>query len=147
MKDVILDASMCFRLSTAHRFLFPSSFRFPPHCGSARLSSWSSRRRGGQPYRSFTSHQPFTSCSIAANICSIIQVTVGSPSRAHGIALFLDDVPKPFEISSERGFLTITGRYKGVPISIISIGMGYPNMDFFVREARECLNGDMVVIR
>ena len=26
--------------------------------------------------------------------------------------------------ASHRGFLTITGTYKGVPISIISIGMG-----------------------
>jgi uridine phosphorylase len=43
--------------------------------------------------------------------------------------------------------LTITGRYKNVPISIVSIGMGYPNMDFFVREVRECLVGDMVVVR
>lgn len=25
--------------------------------------------------------------------------------------------------------------------------MGYPNMDFFVREVRECLSGDMVVVR
>ena len=50
-------------------------------------------------------------------------------------------------MSSERGFLTITGRYKDVPISIVSIGMGYPNMDFFVREARESLIGNMVIIR
>ena len=34
-----------------------------------------------------------------------------------------------------------------MPISIVSIGMGYPNMDFFVREVRECLIGDMVVVR
>lgn len=43
--------------------------------------------------------------------------------------------------------MTITGRYLGVPVSIVSIGMGHPNMDFFVRETRECLRGDMVVIR
>ena len=59
----------------------------------------------------------------------------------------LDDLPKPFELFSERGFLTITGRYRGTPVSIISIGMGYPSMDFFVREVRECLIGDMVVVR
>ncbi|OSD05554.1 purine and uridine phosphorylase [Trametes coccinea BRFM310] len=74
-------------------------------------------------------------------------ITLGAPSRAHGIASYLDPTPTPFTLTSERGFTTITGRYKGVPVSIISIGMGYPNADFFVREVRECLNGDMVVVR
>ncbi|KAF5346408.1 hypothetical protein D9758_012763 [Tetrapyrgos nigripes] len=74
-------------------------------------------------------------------------VTVGSPSRAQMIASFLDERPKPFQLQSERGFLTITGRYQGTPISVISIGMGSPNMDFFVREARECLSGDMYIVR
>lgn len=55
------------------------------------------------------------------------------------------------EVHSERGFLTLTGTYKSVPISIVSIGMGAPNMDFFVREGREILDEDgqeeMIVIR
>lgn len=72
---------------------------------------------------------------------------MGAPSRANGIASYLDASPRPFTLTSERGFTTITGRYKDVPVSIISIGMGYPNADFFVREVRECLAGDMVVIR
>ncbi|KAI9062321.1 purine and uridine phosphorylase [Trametes sanguinea] len=75
------------------------------------------------------------------------KITLGAPSRAHGIASYLDPTPTPFTLTSERGFTTITGRYKGVPVSIVSIGMGYPNADFFVREVRECLNGDMVVVR
>ncbi|KAF8884146.1 nucleoside phosphorylase domain-containing protein [Infundibulicybe gibba] len=74
-------------------------------------------------------------------------VTVGSPSRARTIAGHFDAHPVPFVLSSERGFLTITGRYGGIPISVVSIGMGSPNMDFFVREARECLSGDMAIIR
>ncbi|KAM5542312.1 hypothetical protein V8D89_004185 [Ganoderma adspersum] len=74
-------------------------------------------------------------------------ITLGAPSRAHGIASYLDPTPTPFEITSERGFTTITGRYKGVPVSIVAIGMGYPNADFFVREVRECLTGDMLVVR
>ncbi|KAI0638742.1 purine and uridine phosphorylase [Trametes polyzona] len=74
-------------------------------------------------------------------------LTLGAPSRAHGIASYLDSTPTPFTLTSERGFTTITGRYKGVPVSIVSIGMGHPNADFFVREVRECLNGDMVVVR
>ncbi|KAL5519701.1 hypothetical protein ACEPAG_1361 [Sanghuangporus baumii] len=87
-------------------------------------------------------------------------VTVGSPSRAETISRLLDQgehsnhhgdvyrpVPAVFRLSSERGFLTITGRFHGVPISIVSIGMGYPNMDFFVREVRECVEGDLVIVR
>ncbi|KAL1940527.1 hypothetical protein VTO73DRAFT_7962 [Trametes versicolor] len=74
-------------------------------------------------------------------------LTLGAPSRAHGIASYLDATPTPFTLTSERGFTTITGRYKGVPVSIVSIGMGHPNADFFVREVRECLTGDMVVVR
>lgn len=72
---------------------------------------------------------------------------MGSKSRAQSIASFLDATPAPFKVSSERGFITITGRYKGVPLSIVSIGMGSPNVDFFIREVRECLSGDMVVVR
>ncbi|PSS35582.1 hypothetical protein PHLCEN_2v1459 [Hermanssonia centrifuga] len=75
------------------------------------------------------------------------QITVGAPSRAERISKYLDVSPKPFRLSTERGFVTVTGRYKGVPISIISIGMGNPNVDFFIREVRECLSGDMVVVR
>jgi uridine phosphorylase len=80
-----------------------------------------------------------------------IQITVGDPARAQGIAKLLDPEPKPFALHSERGFLTLTGKYKGVAVSIVAIGMGAPNMDFFVRECREILDdsggGDMVIIR
>ncbi|KAN0082821.1 Nucleoside phosphorylase domain containing protein [Tylopilus felleus] len=74
-------------------------------------------------------------------------VTVGSISRAKHIETYLDPSPKPFSLYSERGFLTITGRYRGTPVSVVCIGMGGPNVDFFIREVRECLQGDMLVIR
>ncbi|KAG6369257.1 purine and uridine phosphorylase, partial [Boletus reticuloceps] len=74
-------------------------------------------------------------------------VTVGSISRAKLIATYLDASPKPFSLYSERGFLTITGRYRGTPVSVVCIGMGGPSVDFFIREVRECLQGDMLVIR
>jgi len=74
-------------------------------------------------------------------------VTVGSASRAQTIASLFDESPKPFKLSSDRGFVTFTGRYEGIPISVVSIGMGGPNVDFFIREVREILSGDMVVIR
>lgn len=72
---------------------------------------------------------------------------MGSPSRALIIAEHLDKTPVPFKLTSERGFVTLTGRYKGFPVSIVSTGMGFPNTDFFVREVRECLSGDMLVVR
>ncbi|KAE9386659.1 hypothetical protein BT96DRAFT_928066, partial [Gymnopus androsaceus JB14] len=39
-------------------------------------------------------------------------VTVDSPSKALIIATHLDETPKKFRLESERGFQTITGRYK-----------------------------------
>jgi hypothetical protein len=75
------------------------------------------------------------------------QVAVGHPSRALIIAEHLDKTPLLFKLTSERGFVTITGRYRGIPVSIVSTGMGFPNTDFFVREVRECLTGDMLVVR
>ncbi|KDQ17497.1 hypothetical protein BOTBODRAFT_29676 [Botryobasidium botryosum FD-172 SS1] len=79
-------------------------------------------------------------------------VTVGDPSRALALASYLDPITSesgegPLKIQSERGFLTCTGTYKGIPMSIVAIGMGFANMDFFVRECRECVSGEMAIIR
>lgn len=52
-----------------------------------------------------------------------------------------------FSYRSSRGFLTYTGLYKGTRVSIVSIGMGYSNMDFFVREVRAIAEGPLVVVR
>ncbi|KAH8918856.1 purine and uridine phosphorylase [Atractiella rhizophila] len=72
---------------------------------------------------------------------------VGDLVRARRISVHLDKDPKPIEVLSQRGFLTFTGKYKGVPISICATGMGFPMTDFFVREARAVVNGDMAIIR
>ncbi|CAB1110711.1 unnamed protein product [Ectocarpus sp. CCAP 1310/34] len=48
---------------------------------------------------------------------------------------------------SKRGFVTHTGSYNGVPVSIVLINMGYPNMDFFVREVRAVTTGPLRIIR
>jgi uridine phosphorylase len=60
-------------------------------------------------------------------------LTVGDPARAMVLSRSLDGVDPAtpaktvptnlFSYSSHRGFLTITGRYKGVPVSIVAIGM------------------------
>lgn len=91
-------------------------------------------------------------------------ITVGDPARARIIGKYLDkkatsavqtngdttsndDKVQAFALHSERGFLTITGTYNGVPVSIVAIGMGAPNMDFFVRECREIIEGEIVIVR
>jgi uridine phosphorylase len=52
-------------------------------------------------------------------------LTVGDPARAKAIARWLDtekESGRPvFTKQSHRGFLTITGRYKGVPVSIMAM--------------------------
>ncbi|PVU95041.1 hypothetical protein BB561_002093 [Smittium simulii] len=72
-------------------------------------------------------------------------ITVGDPSRAKALATRFDKIV--FEHTSHRGFLIVTGIYKNVPITIVSIGMGLSMMDFFVRETRAVVDGPMIIIR
>ncbi|EJD48995.1 purine and uridine phosphorylase [Auricularia subglabra TFB-10046 SS5] len=75
-------------------------------------------------------------------------LTVGHHSRALKAAeLFDGGLDAVFKVESDRGFLLLTGTYEGVPISIISIGMGFPMVDFMVREIRECVDGEMAIVR
>ncbi len=75
-------------------------------------------------------------------------ITCGDPHRAQTLAKNLDNYPQNvFQYQSKRGFLGVTGKYKGVPVSIIAIGMGMPMMDFFLREVREVVDGEMAVVR
>ncbi|KAJ2770348.1 hypothetical protein IWQ57_002704 [Coemansia nantahalensis] len=72
-------------------------------------------------------------------------VTVGDAKRARTLAQHLDRVL--FERESHRGFVTITGVYRGLPVSIVAIGMGPPMVDFFVRETRMVVRGPMSIVR
>ncbi|KAF0977426.1 hypothetical protein FDP41_003418 [Naegleria fowleri] len=65
-------------------------------------------------------------------------ITVGDLARAEKYAKFLDTDCEITRHQSARGFYTVTGKYKGTPVSIIGIGMGYPMMDFMMREALFC---------
>jgi hypothetical protein len=88
----------------------------------------------------------FTDC--IPKVDTRVKITVGHPTRARNIAKNFDGgLASTFSLESDRGFLTITGRYNGVPVSVISIGMGFANMDFMVREARECVEGEMAIVR
>ncbi len=42
--------------------------------------------------------------------------------------------------------ISFVDKYK-VPISIIATGMGFPMMDFVVRETRAIVDGEMAIIR
>jgi len=72
---------------------------------------------------------------------------VGDPQRARLLSTLLDDPSGSFCQSSTRGFLTFTGTKNGVPVSIMSIGMGLPMMDFMVRESRFIVKGPMCILR
>ncbi|CAG8463912.1 16838_t:CDS:2 [Dentiscutata erythropus] len=74
-------------------------------------------------------------------------ITVGDLNRAKLFLRLLDSDTPIFQRESHRGFITITGKYKGVPISIVGIGMGLSMMDFFVRETRAVIDGTMIIIR
>lgn len=56
-------------------------------------------------------------------------------------------LPSSFYVRSKRGFITHTGTFNGVPVSIVMINMGYPNMDFLVREIRAVTEGALRIIR
>lgn len=79
--------------------------------------------------------------------CANRIVTVGDAKRAQRIAAHLDNPETAFSHLSERHFLTITGTYKGVPVSIVAIGMGSPMVDFFIRETRAIVHGPMAIVR
>lgn len=72
-------------------------------------------------------------------------LTVGDPTRAARIATALDEVR--FHKVSARGFVTYTGSFEGVSVSIISIGMGLPMADFLVRETRQIVAGPILLAR
>ncbi|PRW58451.1 uridine phosphorylase [Chlorella sorokiniana] len=77
-------------------------------------------------------------------------LSVGSEKRALVLAEYLQP-PAPgrglFMLESSRGFLTITGRYLGTPVSIVVTHMGLANADFVVRENRAVVDGEMAFIR
>eukprot|EP00933_Yihiella_yeosuensis_P065888 TRINITY_DN6989_c1_g2_i1.p1 TRINITY_DN6989_c1_g2~~TRINITY_DN6989_c1_g2_i1.p1 ORF type:complete len:319 (+),score=65.28 TRINITY_DN6989_c1_g2_i1:61-1017(+) len=99
--------------------------------------------RAGNPPRVL--HLGLTDGEVAGRIC-----VVGHPSRAELLSNFLKpEVPggSVFKLASDRGFLTFTGLFEGERVSVVSIGMGLPMMDFFVREVRAVIKGPMSVVR
>ncbi|KAF8819006.1 phosphorylase family protein [Cardiosporidium cionae] len=74
-------------------------------------------------------------------------ITVGDHGRANTLAELLDNDKPILSKLSSRLFRIHSGCYKGVPVTIVGIGMGTPMMDFFVREASYLIEGPMAIIR
>jgi uridine phosphorylase len=66
-------------------------------------------------------------------------ILVGDPGRVDMIAEYLDD--KEFRHSS-REFVSVTGKYKGVRMTILSTGIGTDNIDIVMNELDALANID-----
>ena len=69
----------------------------------------------------------------------------GDVHRVELLSQFLDK--KLFELTSDRGFYTVTGLIGDVPITLQASLMGYPNLDFAIREDIAMVDGTLVAIR
>jgi uridine phosphorylase len=63
------------------------------------------------------------------------------------MARFFDNPAEVIKVVSTRHFVTYTGLFEGVPISVIASGMGGPMIDFTMREAKFCIDGPMAAVR
>ncbi|MBT8189615.1 MAG: nucleoside phosphorylase [Saprospiraceae bacterium] len=66
-------------------------------------------------------------------------ITVGDPKRIQLIRPYLDEV---IMVSENREFYSLTGLYKGEPLSIISTGIGSDNIDIVITEVDALFNID-----
>ena len=73
-------------------------------------------------------------------------VTVGDLGRAVAFAN-LPGFELKFVRVAPRLFTTLTGLYKGKPVTIITSLMGLANMDFTVRELRHVAKGPIAIVR
>ena len=71
--------------------------------------------------------------------------TCGDVNRVKTLSQFLDKII--CTVQSQRGFYTVTGLLDGVPITLQSSLMGFPNMDFSIREDMAMLDGTLVAVR
>jgi uridine phosphorylase len=72
-------------------------------------------------------------------------ILVGEHSRAKRVSQLLSDVQGVG--TTHRDFHSFTGHLEGTPVTVISIGMGFPMMDFAVREIAQVTKGDLSIIR
>lgn len=68
-------------------------------------------------------------------------ILVGDPGRVEMIADFFDEI----ELRAQnREFVTITGKYKGKRITVLSTGIGTDNIDIVINELDALVNIDLV---
>ncbi|MEM3658400.1 MAG: nucleoside phosphorylase [Candidatus Hadarchaeum sp.] len=79
---------------------------------------------------------------ISSQDCAPNVILVGDPAR---LTLFAQAMERAQEMANEREFKTITGTYKNVPISVISVGIGAPAALIALEELWEL--GANVVVR
>ncbi|MEL6536644.1 MAG: nucleoside phosphorylase [Bacteroidota bacterium] len=69
-----------------------------------------------------------------------IILTVGDPGRVHRVSQHFDSVD--FEMN-KREFITHTGHYKGLRLTVISTGMGTDNIEILMNELDALVNIDL----
>ncbi len=73
-------------------------------------------------------------------------LSAGSPGRIKRIANYLDSVEKI--IKSDRGLITVHGKYKTMPVTAFSTGMGPSSVDITLPEIIEaCDDPEMIILR
>lgn len=77
--------------------------------------------------------QPHILCE--SNDISEYVILPGDPDRVLRVGMFLDSYE---EIAYNREFRTITGHYRGVPITVTSTGIGGPSATIAVEELASC---------
>lgn len=71
---------------------------------------------------------------------------VGDQGRAQRIAGLFDDETIETH-TSERGYISYTGSFRGTTLTVVAHLIGYPNLDIVLRELRYACVGPMAVVR
>lgn len=67
----------------------------------------------------------------------------GAPERVAKVAHYFDDgLTRPE--SRHREFVTVSGHYKGIPLSVMATGIGTDNTEIAVIEATQCFDGSAI---
>lgn len=66
----------------------------------------------------------------------------GDPARVHKVAQFLTDLKEPIV---HRDYLTISGKYNGIPVSVMATGMGPDNTEIAVVEISQLIQGATLI--
>lgn len=74
-------------------------------------------------------------------------LSVGDPMRAQKLSQALDKDTPVIVRQSNMIFCTYTGKYKGVPVSIIATGMGFAMAELMVVQTRAVTEGPLTILR